>query len=264
MKIAFCRYLSGWGIGAQKTDTSSIKNAFLGLVTLSMLGTGSAYAAVVDFSNSNFTTLTPTGDLLNGGANDVVGTWDGSYDTDVNSTNFSRMALSSVTPWLGLNWAVHHVRVFGPGTYTIDSTCTVAQLEAGISACNNPLPVGQAVRFYEFTVGPDQIGGHMLFNWNQQNNIDIISVWSTNAVFGPSPLWTIPPGSNSPDKAWYLMSTDGDGDGINGISIIETPFIGFSFNFNLSPAAVPVPGAIWLFGSGLVGLITFARKRETL
>ncbi|HKJ10104.1 MAG TPA: VPLPA-CTERM sorting domain-containing protein, partial [Gammaproteobacteria bacterium] len=28
-----------------------------------------------------------------------------------------------------------------------------------------------------------------------------------------------------------------------------------------APAAVPLPGAVWLFGSGLVGLAGFARRR---
>jgi hypothetical protein len=29
-----------------------------------------------------------------------------------------------------------------------------------------------------------------------------------------------------------------------------------------SPAVVPVPAAVWLFGSGLIGLLGIARRRE--
>jgi hypothetical protein len=34
--------------------------------------------------------------------------------------------------------------------------------------------------------------------------------------------------------------------------------------FNLAPAAVPVPAAIWLFGSGLLGLLGSIRKKATM
>jgi hypothetical protein len=34
--------------------------------------------------------------------------------------------------------------------------------------------------------------------------------------------------------------------------------------FNLAPSAVPVPAAVWMFGSGLIGLIGFGRKRANL
>ncbi|AEG01422.1 hypothetical protein [Methylomonas methanica] len=35
-------------------------------------------------------------------------------------------------------------------------------------------------------------------------------------------------------------------------------------SFNLAPAAVPVPAAVWLFGSGLLGLLSVARGKMTL
>ncbi|MDD2762060.1 MAG: hypothetical protein PHH11_17430, partial [Methylomonas sp.] len=31
-----------------------------------------------------------------------------------------------------------------------------------------------------------------------------------------------------------------------------------------APAAVPVPGAVWLFGSALLGMVSFGRKRAAL
>ncbi len=38
---------------------------------------------------------------------------------------------------------------------------------------------------------------------------------------------------------------------------------GCDLNFRVTPAAVPVPAAIWLFGSGILGLIGVARRKKT-
>ncbi len=37
---------------------------------------------------------------------------------------------------------------------------------------------------------------------------------------------------------------------------------GCDLNFRVTPSAVPVPAAAWLFGSGLVGLLSVSRKRR--
>jgi len=48
--------------------------------------------------------------------------------------------------------------------------------------------------------------------------------------------------------SWYLIAVGGSGGSSGG------------YNISVSPAAVPVPGALWLFGSAMAGLIGF-RKR---
>jgi hypothetical protein len=45
------------------------------------------------------------------------------------------------------------------------------------------------------------------------------------------------------------------------------PFPGFNANFNASMAStpdavVPVPAAVWLFGSGLLSLVGIARRKK--
>ena len=35
-----------------------------------------------------------------------------------------------------------------------------------------------------------------------------------------------------------------------------------SFDYDLQLTAVPVPAAVWLFGSGLIGLVGFARRKK--
>ena len=59
-------------------------------------------------------------------------------------------------------------------------------------------------------------------------------------------------------------------DGISGSPMVDGPFPGWSVNFDigsgnsltvLSVSSVPLPAAVWLFGSGLIGLLSVARKK---
>jgi len=66
-----------------------------------------------------------------------------------------------------------------------------------------------------------------------------------------------------------------DNDDVAGTPMDNGPFIGFNASFDMmsvtmtgclsecgGPAEVPVPAAVWLFGSGLVGLAGVARRRK--
>ena len=92
------------------------------------------------------------------------------------------MTIESDTPWpfFSFVWTAHDVRVFGPGTYSFDSGCTVAEIQstgcpAG-SAANSGPPISM-------TVGPGQIGVHILFDWNTSTNIDVVNVWNQDDVW---------------------------------------------------------------------------------
>jgi len=224
--------------------TSPAANNQTVTVSLSIGGITGNFAISTPFiagaQGSNFTMLDSSNGIV-GGTNDVLATWDGTSDTNNNSTVFNRMTLSSVTPFFSFNWTAHHIRVFGPGTYTIDATCTVAQLEAGNSTtCGNPLGPNQIQRYYTFTVGAGQIGAHMLFDWNTTTNIDVVEIWNQNQVFGPSQMYTGSNACNNALTSWDLMSSNWDGDSINGGRMIDGPFIGFSANFNVRLPGSPV------------------------
>lgn len=68
------------------------------------------------------------------------------------------------------------------------------------------------------------------------------------------------------------MLSLGTDDGIGGSPLDNGPFQGLSANFDITSISmgsvssietVPVPTAIWLFGSGLIGLVGFARRRKS-
>jgi len=212
------------------------------------------------YAGSNFTMFDAGGANANGGTNDVIASWDGLFNADESDADFTHMTLSSITPYFGELWTAHHIRVFGPGTYTFDTTCTVAELEAGKGGpgqlCNNPLDAGQIEQFITMTVASGQVGAHILFDWSVNLNIDVLNVWNTNSEFdvsanpgtgvlyngegyGPYP-WS---GAPAADTSWRLASTDNDGDGIPGIQMVDGAFIDFNANFNLfvGSGAVCVP-----------------------
>jgi hypothetical protein len=216
------------------------------------LGVNAANAAPLNSTGNNFTMLdatsadpgaavpTPHGGIVDG-TNDVTAAWDGTYNTSAAGTNFN-MTLFSPTPFYGDLWTAHHIRVFQPGTYVINTTCSTTDLEGGTCAAS-----GNTAENYTLVVGAGQIGAHMLFDWSVTSDIDVIQVWDVNAAFAPSPMAL---GGTSTDDAWSgndstvwtLMSRDIDGDGTNGAPMIDGPFIGFNANFNIaSPGYVP-PG----------------------
>lgn len=62
-------------------------------------------------------------------------------------------------------------------------------------------------------------------------------------------------------------------DEISGSPMIDGPFVGFNVNFDIGSGnsltvlsvdstVVPIPAAVWLFGSGLIGLVGVARRKK--
>ena len=188
-----------------------------------VFGAGTVSAAPM--TSATFTMLDGTGGTV------------GVDTTVTGSIGGGAWAVSSTTPFFGQQWTAHSGTTFGPGTYTI--------------------PTVQGGTYTGVVVGAGQVGGHILFNWSTTADIDVVNVWdvttvglvstykSTDVTAGPGI------GANTPITA---------PDGIRGLSMIDGAFPGFNANFDFT-TAVPVPAAVWLFGSGLLGLVGVARRK---
>lgn len=93
------------------------------------------------------------------------------------------------------------------------------------------------------TVGPDQLGMQTYIDWGV-NTYDVLVVWDI-ATTG---------------NLTTLTAIDMDGDGIRGFKMPNGPFQEFNFVMDVS-IETPVPAAVWLFASGLIGLVGLARRK---
>jgi len=93
---------------------------------------------------------------------------------------------------------------------------------------------------------------------------------------------SILPTSSEASVAWVEIDAVQSGTGLNACGIdtltdYQCPYdwawsaewapngitrdLGLSYTWTLQTSAVPVPAAVWLFGSGLIGLVGFARRK---
>jgi hypothetical protein len=143
--------------------------------------------------------------------------------------------------------------------------------------------------------------GNMLFNWSGNAGIPVSIVWDASGLINSIPLPInravsgvgATPASNSilngivpigpallATTTWNTTTVPGAGmgtavsgtmplaaDTVAGSPMIAGPFTGYNANFDITTISVvvetvPVPAAIWLFGSGLFGLAALAQRRK--
>jgi hypothetical protein len=135
--------------------------------------------------------------------------------------------VSSSTPFYGLNWtASSGALITTAGNYALDTTTGHVSLAA-------PDITGHNDALIHFSVGAGQVAGIIDFAWGTSSGIRVVDVWNVSG------------------NTYTAVAAPGMENG---------PFPGFNAAFNLQ--AVPVPAAVWLLGSGLVGLVGVARRRK--
>ena len=148
-------------------------------------------------------------------------------DTSVTgSIGGGTFSVASTTPFFGQQWTAHDGTTFGPGTYSF------ATIQGGT--------------YTGVVVGAGQVGGHILFDWGVVADIDVVNVWDVTG--------------NTYTSTDGISGNPANPDGVRGYGMLDGAFAGFNANFDFT--AVPVPAAVWLFGSGLLGLVGVARRRK--
>lgn len=199
----------------------------IALIYVSLLISTSVNSATYDVSGT-FISRNPPGDQVGVTDNTVSGI----YDDTTGSLN-----LETFQPHFGLLWAAEG-QIYGEGNWLFE-TCPAD----GSTHCTAPAPLSM-------TVDENQWGGHFLIDWGSVGiNMDSVNVWDV---------------STDLSGTIHLASTDPDGDGILGTPMVDGALIGYSWSFDLTlaPQVVPVPPAVWLFGSGLLGLIGISRRKN--
>jgi hypothetical protein len=188
----------------------------------------SVQAAPVTVLNTTLQMYDSTGAVMGSPDNTVTMTYDKTAMT---------WGASSSQSFFGNVWTASGGVLYNPGTYNVNINGDGSN-EAAFNA-SYPLANGDGI--YTFTVPAGHYGGNINFAWGTTTGIDVFIVWSTDGI----------------------TSIDVDGDSIRGAKMVDGPFAGASANFSNGPAyVVPVPAAAWLFGSGLLGLVGVARRRN--
>jgi hypothetical protein len=230
------------------TDDTGNTATYMQTVTLNLPAGITGKACTVDLATAgsrllegDFTMRTSTGSITGNIDHGVTGNIDTTvFCTDPNIVNCNptppAVTLVSGQPFFGFDWSAAPVRLFDQGTWTFE-TCPFPRVEVnagtpsadwisdpanggdGSTKCGGqftPNPI-------TMTVGPGQLGAHMLFDWSSNVAIDVVVVWDVGC------------------NKFELTTTDPDGDGILSTPMVDGPFKGFNAAFDVKTQAGEPP-----------------------
>jgi hypothetical protein len=159
----------------------------------------------------------------------VDGTIDGFVDEAAGT-----WGVSSTTPFNGLIWTASNGQILTtPGDYALCTGC-------GSISPAIPDTVGIADGQIHFTINPGEAAGIIDFAWGGTTGIKVVDIWQINS-----------------DGSLTAKRVPGMENG---------PFPGFNAAFQLTGPGlltpIPIPAAVWLFGTGLLGLVGVARRKK--
>jgi len=199
-------------------------NKILSTIVFSIFFIGNVSAASYNVTGL-FTFYDPENSIV------TSGSITGLYDNESNT-----MSLSGNTDLTG-DWTADGNIITTPGTYNVDTI--LSNTITGIE------------------VGAEQWLGSLFLDYLGNTNIDTIQVWDiTNNLDGSISLSSI-------DVISDALPT---GSGAPGHPSISGPTTGFIYTYDalLTPTAVPVPAAVWLFVSGIISLVGVAKREQAV
>ena len=158
----------------------------------------------------------------------LTGVWEGTYTFSMFSPGGGAVGTPTSNTW---TWD------FDAGTVSIVNTATFyasVWTASGVTFSDTGTSYGPAI-------AGDQ---NMIFSWSVNPSIPVTSSWDVTAT-----------GNTIGDTAVVT---------VNNATILPTSsaFPGFHPTFSGALTQVPVPAAVWLMGSGLLGLVGVARRRR--
>ena len=159
--------------------------------------------------------------------------------------------------WTNRNFANATFTVFGNCRTTLTLTDGCADLYADPTM--NELGTG-TVNSYNYNLTNGQFAAGVFFDWSTNNDIPVLAIMQVTA-FNPDGSMNVA----SVDLAGNVSGFGSGNCGVSdlcGVAMSTDPFPGQTPIFSGVIAPVPVPAAVWLFGSGLLGLVGVARRRK--
>ena len=235
---------------------------------LLMAASGAAQANVWTLTGGTFEFWDASGTLADT-HNDVNGTFDLDAQTG---------AFTTSTPFNGLIWTTDiNQMMFAPNdgttvnasyawtteTWFIGGAAVTCRISGSIDNCvdenaSGGLFLGSTTDSYSFTLSDGQMAAGVFFDWSTNQDIPVLAVMQVVAQGVDA----------NGNPTMDFVSVDADNDGVPGVAMATDPFPGQTPSFSGTlvcqdcTAPVPVPAAVWLFGSGLLGLAGVARRRK--
>jgi len=155
----------------------------------------------------------------------------GTYAASGTMNDTATGVMQSIDPFYGAPWTATQQTWFDTHTGTV----TWAGDGSG----------GEIAPFtYTFTLTGNQVAAGVFFDWTTSDNIPVLTIYDCPVSGGGACSGNTLPMATAPFP--------GTTPAFNGTTADDFPVSG----------AVPVPAAVWLFGSGLVGLVGVARRRK--
>ncbi len=205
-----------------------MKKNILAATILLSLGTSAAQAVSIGITTMEFYDETGTPVLASGGFNTSVNT------TTLFSITGDGTADSGSAPFLGTPWTITQAMW--------NETTGVATNWSGNTSAG--------IFNYDYTLSSGQVAVGLSFNWGVNVDIMILQIFDCSS------------GINCNGVNWDPAHGDpAVSHAIPGTAMRNGPFADSHATFKAQ--VVPIPAAVWLFGSGLLSLLGMAHRRKT-